>query len=59
MQSVPTQEFQASHSASFGDDDNCVNVSDETALNRFDLVIRYVEENNWSLTTTYTASNTF
>lgn len=50
MQSVQTQE-EAPQSASFGDDDNYVNVSDETALNGFDLVIRYAEENNWPLTT--------
>ncbi|XP_062542273.1 jerky protein homolog-like [Armigeres subalbatus] len=52
MHSMSTQE-EASHSASFGDDDKYMNVSDEAALNGFDLVIRYAEENNWPLTTQF------
>lgn len=52
MQLSSTQE-EASQSVSFGNDDNNVNVSDEAALDGFDLVIRYAEENNWPLTTQF------
>ena len=44
---------EASQSASFGDDDEHVDVTDEAALNGFDLVIRYAEENHWPLTTQF------